>query len=201
MSHVVPLRDNRSGEFTPAKLIDRVDVDYASRTDDVWTTFQSAEIARASAAGKVIVPSDHDHWSWKEKALYCQRLLAYQILAIECEGEAQGMMMVLTDGEFSRITADRGKPLVYVSFLASAPWNLSTIVENPRFRGTGTMFMRRAVEISMDLGFNGRVGLHSLPGSESFYARYDMTNFGQDPKKQDLTYFEMTPAQAAALIK
>ena len=49
------------------------------------------------------------------------------------------------------------------------------------------MFARKR---SMVLGYSGRVGLHALPGSEAFYHRHNMADYGADPDKEGLVYFE-----------
>jgi hypothetical protein len=43
---------------------------------------------------------------------------------------------------------------------------------------------------SVELGYGGRVGLHSLPGSEAFYRRNNVPDYGPDPAKDGLVYFE-----------
>ena len=59
-----------------------------------------------------------------------------------------------------------------------------------------------AVQLSLEEGFRGRIGLHSLPQAETFYAtNCGMTDLGKDTKKEGLRYFEMTPAQAAAFLR
>jgi hypothetical protein len=84
-----------------------------------------------------------------------------------------------------------------VDYLESAPWNLQGSVVLPRFLGVGTVLLAEAVRLSVEDGFGGRVGLHSLPQAEAFYARCRMTNSGADPDYYDLTYFEYTGHQAA----
>ena len=201
MTAEVAIEDRHAECIVPATLVERIDVAYARRTDDLWLTFLAAEIAKAQAAGAQLSPPEHVHWRWERKVAAVDRLLPYPTLAIEFEGDAQGLMMLKTDGEFAQLPVETGKALVYVVFLATAPWNLPAVVSRPRFRGVGTVLLRSAVETSLDLGFKGRLGLHSLPQSEQFYARLGMTPLGKDPKKQNLTYFEMTPAQATAFVR
>ena len=43
---------------------------------------------------------------------------------------------------------------------------------------------------SAALGFDGRVGLHALPEAEAFYRRQGMPDYGPDPDKDGLVYFE-----------
>lgn len=201
MRREVALEDRHAGEFVAATLIDRIDAAYARRADDLWLTFLTAEIAKAHASGSPLQVPEHAHWRWERKVATVGHLLLYPTSAVEFEGDAQGLMLLKTDGEFARSPGQVGRPLVYVVFLATAPWNLPAVVARPRFRGVGTMLLRAAVESSVDLGFKGRLGLHALPQSEAFYAGIGMTEWGHDPQKENLNYFEMTPEQAAAFLR
>lgn len=201
MSHEAALFDLHSGEVVRATLIERIDVAYARRADSQWLTFLNAEIAHGNASGVPICPPEHAHWEWEKKVALTTHLLSHPTMAIEHEGTAQGLMLLETDGQFARLPDELGKPLVHVMFLASAPWNLSTVVARPRFKGVGTTLLRAAIEASLDFDFKGRIGLHSLPQADDFYLRLGMTPMGKDPKKHDLTYYELSPTQAAQFLK
>ncbi|MCL2716575.1 MAG: GNAT family N-acetyltransferase [Alphaproteobacteria bacterium] len=85
-----------------------------------------------------------------------------------------------------------GKPLVYVDYLEVAPWNRRKLEAKPRLIGVGTALMTAAVMLSFDEGFEGRLGLHSLPQADAFYRQMGMRDLGEDAKYQNLKYFEMT---------
>lgn len=192
------LEDRHAGAIVPASLVEQVSIAYAKDVDTKWRAFASS--AHASASSTVPTP-EHDHWEWEKKVSVTARLLPYQTMAIECLGDTQGMMLLETDQNFARLPTERGRPLVYVMFLAAAPWNLPAYASRPRFRGVGTMLLRAAIETSIDLGFKGRIGLHSLPQADAFYSRTGLIPLGADSKKQNLTYFEMDPQAAAAFMK
>ncbi len=110
----------------------------------------------------------HRHWSWEKKGAAIKGLIAYQGYAIEASGVTQGMMIVnLT--ETCRLPEQDGKPLVYVSFVESAPWNRSQFGQLPIFQGVGSILLTTAINLSHDEGFGGRIGLHSLPQADAFY--------------------------------
>ena len=111
------------------------------------------------------------HWDWGAKADNLN-FLAYQCFAVECEGRAQGLMMVSTIGYRGRVEVHAGKPVLYMEYIETAPWNLAGLVETPRFSGVGIALLQAAIQLSADEGFGGRIGLHSLPQSEPFYRRY-----------------------------
>jgi hypothetical protein len=88
-----------------------------------------------------------------------------------------------------------GKRLVYITRLVTAPPNRIEIQNPPRFKGVGTVLLRLARIRSVELGYGGRIGLHSLPNSFRFYERINMINCGKDTDDGDndndeLTYFE-----------
>ena len=75
------------------------------------------------------------------------------------------------------------------------------IVQFPRYRGVGSILIRVAIALSEDLGFRGRLGLHSLPQADGFYAdTCNMVDLGVDRDYHNLRYFEMTPECAQAFI-
>lgn len=198
--HPVVLRDELSGKYVEAELIERVDSGLAKRAEDSWQTFIGAENMAAAAEGRPFPHLAHGHWQWEKKVQLTERLLPYPTLGIVCRDEVQGLMLLETDGHFGRLDSQTGSPLVYVNLLATAPWNLAAVVEAPRYRGVGTIMMAAAATMSQDLGFKGRMSLHSLRGSESWYERLGLYCLGPDTEKQDLKYYEATPEVAHMLI-
>lgn len=144
----------------------------------------------------------HVHWNWALKAVRHSRAMAYRSFGIEAGGKMQGLMMVLLSGMLARLDPDRGKPLVYVDFLETAPWNAKEFTESPLYKGVGFRLMQAAARLSIDEEFGGRVGLHSLPQSMPFYtAACEMQTLGPDPNYHNLEYFELTAAKAAEFLK
>jgi hypothetical protein len=198
--HAVVLRHDESDSYVDAQLVERVDTGMARRAEDAWKTFLATAKAAAFANGQPFPGIDHGHWNWERKVGVTERLLTFPTLGIECADQVQGLMLLQTDGYFGRLAVQHGSPLVYVMFLATAPWNLPDVTDRPRYRGVGTVLLAAAASISRELGFKGRLGLHSLPKSETWYNRIGMTCLGADSTKDDLQYFEMTSGQAQTLI-
>jgi hypothetical protein len=142
------------------------------------------------------------HWDWRKKTAGLQRMLANPGFSLMCGGLTQGMMLVDTTTKRCRLESQRGKNLVYVSFVENAPWNRRELLfDPPRYRGVGTILIRAAIELSKEEEFKGRIGLHSLPQSNGFYANVcGMTDMGIDQAYEGLRYFEMTPEQADTFI-
>ena len=128
-------------------------------------------------------------WDWEFKLQFViSRQPNREGYAIEYEGETQGLMLIETQMHGSRLT--EGKRLVYVDGIASAPSNRETIQRPPKLKGVGTALLAFARTRSVELGYEGRVGLHSLPGAEEFYDNQGMIDLGEDEDYDDLVYFE-----------
>jgi Arm DNA-binding domain len=79
-------------------------------------------------------------------------------------------------------------------------WNRAEFAK-PRYRGVGTALLTAAIDLSLEEGFHGRIGLHSLTQAESFYRNAcGMSDLGIDSNYDNLRYFEMTSEQAAAFL-
>ncbi len=161
-------------------------------TERKWGPFRLAAMDRLVASG---YPQEHWplhwHWDWGQKSARLN-LLAFRSFGIECEGEMQGLMMVNTAEKLARLPPETGRPLVYVEFLESAPWNVEPFVSVRKFKGIGIALLRAAVQLSIDEGFHGRLGLHSLPMAAALYRSCGMQFCGHDSSHEDLAYFEMT---------
>ena len=188
----VYLMKTATGELLEASLWDEVTDAHLAMWKHSWQPAMKSYCAGRPFADK---PEDH-HWNWQWKASSWRPLLQYHSYAITCEGGLQGLML-LSDAEPARLSSQFGKPIVYISFLATAPWNRPQVESPVRYRGVGTVMVAAAVELSISLGFHGRIGLHALSGAEGFYRRVcGMSELDPDEAHQGLIYYEMTENQA-----
>ncbi len=138
------------------------------------------------------------HWEWGRKAHLIEGRLDWQSFAVEADGATQGLMFVKTQG-FAREPSQKGKPLVLIELLATAPWNRPTLAATPRFKGIGRLLLAAAISLSMHEEFGGRIGLHALPQADEWYrVNCGMTDLGMDDNH--MRYFEMTDTQARAFL-
>jgi hypothetical protein len=164
-------------------------------------TFKAVQQLKRKGIERRLWPQSR-HWDWRAKVAQLHGLLGSQAFSIMCRGMTQGMMTLDLGTKRCRIESQRGQHLVYVDYVENAPWNRQELSDLPRFRGVGSILVRTAIEVSRMEGFKGRIGLHSLPQSEGFYAnKCGMTDLGKDSTYQDLRYFEMTAEQAEGFIQ
>jgi hypothetical protein len=137
------------------------------------------------------------HWDWVGKA---KNEAVYESYAIECGDMTQGLMLVATAPHFGRLESQLGLDLCYIELLASAPWNRPKFSETPKYKGGGRILLATAISLSVELELKGRIGLHSLPESESWYDEQGMKRCGLDRDKK-MQYFEMTEEDAEKYLE
>lgn len=127
-------------------------------------------------------------WIWDYKLRQSLREERYEAYVLDVDGFPQGLIFVET--QWHRSHLPERAPLVYVEAISTTPWNRSDIEQPPWLKRVGTLLLLFARQRSVDLGYGGRVGLHSLPEAEQFYQRQQMPDYGPDPEKENLVYFE-----------
>jgi GNAT superfamily N-acetyltransferase len=138
---------------------------------------------------------DDKLWSWRFKQrLTRQNQAIYEGYALEYNNQTQGLMLLERQSRRSRLTPNQ--LLLYVEAIAAAPWNRRRLTQSPLLLGVGTALLDIARQRSLDLGYQGRLGLQALPRSVGFYERHGMTEIPPDPdqyldpEELPLTYFE-----------
>ncbi|HXI84563.1 MAG TPA: GNAT family N-acetyltransferase [Verrucomicrobiae bacterium] len=189
-------------ELVPADLLDEIGEQHVALWEETWMPQMLEAAARlgAAKAPKSSWPQDL-LWNWRLKTDWAKPLLGMRSFCIVCEKSLEGMMMVnLT--KTCHLEEQRHKELAYIEFISTAPWNRAKLFGVARYYGVGKILVRAAIELSLREEFEGRIGLHSLPQADDFYRRKcKMSVLGVDAKKENLTYFEMTPEQAKLFLE
>ena len=135
------------------------------------------------------------NWIWRKWHKLYMHNSQYDFIAVQCVGRTQGLMLLESEDHATRLPT-KGHQLVYVELLAKAPWNRKSLGGSQEFHGVGELLIATAISASIEKNFDGRIGLHSLPGADRFYRFCGMTDLGPDSLKGGLSYFEMTMQQA-----
>ena len=138
------------------------------------------------------------HWNWRSKMYHASKPDEFLHYTLSVEKTAQGLMQLQISTRKSKTSP--GDPMVYLDYLAVAPWNREGQAEPPRYKTVGTVLLAQATLASFDRGWDGRLGLHSLPNAASFYRVKGMRSFGCDMSYYGLEYFEFDADSAAAFI-
>jgi len=136
---------------------------------------------------------EDEYWNWVKKSRMAKLLPGDELYAIECDGITQGLIMLDVLKKRCQIQSQLRRRLVYISALATAPWNRPAIANPPTYKGVGGNLMDFAIAGSYELGYQGRIGLHALEGALGFYKKLPvgLLDCGSDPEEPDnLVYFE-----------
>lgn len=203
----VQILELSSRAFVGADLTDEVTMDHFIETQRDWRPIVLA--ATKSMVLRGVDPKQqprHWHWNWENKEIQLKQF-GVSFYGIEYGGQLQGLMKVDLAKHAARIPTQTGEGLAYIDYLEVAPWNIREIASElgqaQRFGVVGVSLYAAAVKLSKDAGFDGRVGLHSLPHpkTEQFYqTRCRMLPLRRDKAKEDLLYLETTPELAELFL-
>lgn len=203
----IRLRDLHEGETVDALLHNGLTEEQIRIAQAEWEPIRKRSIEALLQQGYPLeeLPK-HWGWDWTRKiSRLGNPLLGFY--GIECDGKMQGLLEVAKEGHRAKLPSQKGKPLIYVKYIETAPWNIKLLDPKPRFGGVGSRLIRVAVELSTAESCKGRVGLHSLPGSkkgetEWFYREVClMEPIEAERDGEGLLYFELTEEKAEEFLK
>ncbi len=217
----IQLLDSRTGQRVHAEVHVALSIVDVYDAEAAWAPARvriRQKVKEARLPRTVVPQSTHWDWSRKLDAMDESRLLPLgdaRLIGIRQADQWQGLVWVesmnMHGAEHRTKLGNTNRPMAYIPWLETAPWNWDIppeptnakgAVQQRRFRGLGILLMTYAVLWSDQQGFNGRLGLHSLPQSERFYRlNCGMTDLGPDPKYQRLRYFEFEEAQATTFLE
>lgn len=148
--------------------------------------------------GNLATSEPDAHWPWETLCVDCADFDYWEAIRLQSQdGQLQGAMLYQIDA-LSQL--DSGQSAVYISRLATAPWNRPWLIANPRFSRIGTALLNRAVHHSHLLGLKGRVILSTLPEASQFYERKGFVETGVKDA-EELTYLELPAVEARMILR
>jgi hypothetical protein len=202
---MLELWNRHTQQMEPADLIGRIQLEDVTSFEKRWLPPMEAKLEELRLAGKLTAEEvthwnvADGHWQWPAKVRDRVGQLQWASYALRCGGDTQGLMFVNLLRR-CRMPVQLNQHMVYVDLVSTAPWNRPRLTPKPLYGGVGVIMVAEAVIRSLDEGFDGRIGLHALPGAESLYRKLNMDCLGPDSSYEGLLYFEITPQQAAALL-
>lgn len=186
----VRLQRTESGEYVPA-TVERMTAEHFSLAAATWgeefyqrhqSFFEEDELAwRQVAAGWSELPDDSRNGR-----------------AIVHQGRIEGLLLFRDSLQPSRKTP--GVLLLYVHYLASAPWNHPNERGRAHFRDLERILTVQAVRESIRLGSPGRVGLHALTNARARLATIGFEVLEEPSDGRGPGYCELRPPGAFRLL-
>ncbi len=135
-------------------------------------------------------------WNWSRflkefslaEAAGLGRYLPFSLWAL---GELQGLMIIEVSGVRHR-TRVSNRPQAYVEYLSVAPDNRASLRDPRSVIGCGSALLAVARSESFRRGWQGRLGLHSLPGAIRYYKAQGFRDLGADPREDGCHYLEFS---------
>ncbi|TPK85695.1 hypothetical protein FJ936_09150 [Mesorhizobium sp. B2-4-13] len=202
----VPLLNRVTGKFEDATLFRGAGQENLAHFETRWRPMLEMRRLEAEQQGLSLhdINAEDVHWDWGKKVLAAEEdPLILELFVLECGYSTQALMLVRKGGLkcLCRHPEDLTNQLIYVDFLATAPWNRPRLVAQPAYSGCGRILLAAAVSLSFDEEMKGRIGLHALPGAETYYRdKIRMTDLGPDEHYQNLRYFEVSTSAAMQMF-
>jgi len=198
--HSIKILNKLTNQWVPASIYEGFMEHNIEHYEEKWVPVLRDITWRVKVGLKPVALRQEDsHWNWRSKLSSMKGKLAFKEYAIECNGLTQGLMLINIGLKYSRI--DISKPLVYVEYIQTAPWNRVKVQGYDSYKLVGSLLLLQAVGESCEEGFNGRIGLHALPKAEAFYRKIGLQEFGTDTDHQGLAYFELEESTSTTLMK
>jgi hypothetical protein len=186
-----------TGASEPASIFQGLDDKNFDDFEKIWKPTlnkRAAEFADWDEKAKGNVQDAH--WDWVKKA---RAEGQFDTFAIECADMTQALMLIDRQPHRARLCPQYAE-LCYVELIAAAPWNRINFSGKPKYKGGGRALIATAISLSVELEQKGRLGLHSLQESMSWYPYLGLTDCGFDENKR-MQYFELTEDAAKAFLE
>lgn len=154
-----------------------------------WSAYK--EVQRPRNQRNVELLPGSRFWNWGNKAANHDTRF-FRFFALKYAGEIEGLLLLSLIPYPSRKSGVQPQFIGYVEYVESAPWNLSIYAgANARFGGVGESLIAAARQASLENGWEGRLGLHSLPEARGFYESLGFEKQCFDPVEK-LDFYELT---------
>lgn len=161
---------------------------------DFVKNFECSEEEREEMISGLFI--EDAHWDWLVKS-YLYKADEYDWFYLIVEDQVEAVCLIYHPKGSAIDEAD----IFYVEYVAVAPWNRNNPMQKQKFKGLGTILIKRAVQFSIDaLGLRPGFSLHSLPSAEGYYRHLGMQDF-PERQKERLKYFEMPEENALTFVE
>ncbi len=179
------LRQRKTKQIEEAELIWEVSREDFVEMQTAWAQYKAQHRPNSD--------SENDNWDWLAKSSRRYRTVN-SFIGIAIGGAMQGMLMLSQMLRSCRKPGFESKHLYYVEYLESAPWNVPRYAgADALYKGVGVNLISAAVQVSLQGGCEGRLGLHSLEDVDTkrSYLNLGFENLGFDPA-EGYDYFEFS---------
>lgn len=129
---------------------------------------------------------EDSHWNWFNKSR-CYSTEEYKWFFLKTSHDVEAACLIY----FPKESALNQDDIFYIEFIAVAPWNRLTPLEEKRYNKVGKKLLQAVIKYSTaTLGYRYGFCLHSLPQAKGFYEHIGMIHIDKLDKAQ-LQYYEI----------
>lgn len=187
------LRAN-DNQMAVARVVRLAADDARERIDKLWWILPNVSALDIGNEGD-------SHWNWEKLIqVYGNKTLHECVGILSQEDYLEGAMIYHFN---AKSKLESGKGSVYVERVSSAPHNRNWLVNQPFYKGVGTVLLYWAVRESYDAGLRGRVSLESLPTPTTvdFYKNKGFARTDLTQPSNDLVDYELPEVAALDWLK
>lgn len=141
------------------------------------------------------------HWQWFGKSMR-YREEEYKWFFLSSTNTVEAACLIY----FPKKSAMDESDIFYVEFIAVAPWNRFSPLEDKRFKKIGTILLRSIIKyLTESQGYQYGFCLHSLPQAQGFYEHIGMIHFEhldkiESPDCDPLYYYEIDQSNSMKFV-
>lgn len=133
------------------------------------------------------------HWEWFTKTVKTKDNNCYEWFFLQIDSIVEAACLITFPKESALL---QGEQIFYIDFIAVAPWNRYSPLEEKRHKGLGYTVLRESISfLSKQYSGATRFALHSLEQAEQFYVQKLKMQHCPNLDKPYLKYFELPPQQ------
>jgi hypothetical protein len=144
------------------------------------------------------IDSQDWHWNWLNKTYHSKTddCNEWFYLTIDSKVEAACLIYFPKNSYLNP-----SENIFYVEYLAVAPWNRYTPIEEQRLKGLGSLLLLKAINyLAKKYQNSGRFSLHSLLQAEGYYINKLKMQHIESNDKPSLKYFELPEHEVSSII-
>ncbi|EXB47950.1 hypothetical protein [Acinetobacter sp. 1000160] len=144
------------------------------------------------------IDSQDWHWNWLNKTYHLKTddCNEWFYLTIDSKVEAACLIYFPKDSFLNP-----SENIFYVEYLAVAPWNRYTPIEDQRYKRLGSLLLLKSLNyLAKKYKNSGRFSLHSLIQAEGYYINKLKMQHVQSNDKPSLKYFELPDHEVSNII-
>ncbi|QJB47494.1 hypothetical protein HGD77_01295 [Acinetobacter sp. NEB149] len=173
--------------------------------DQDWKSYQAKVLAHLRTldeanARQELSQIDYQDWQWKwiNKTYHTKTDNCNEWFYLEIDSKVEAACLIYYPKNSYLHPLES---IFYVEYLAVAPWNRYTPLEEQRNKGLGSLLLLKAINyLAIKYNTSGRFSLHSLMQAEGYYVNRLKMQHVETQDKPQLKYFELPEHEVSNII-